>query len=96
MINYVKNIWDWIQADYRSYPSRFAAEFVAWVASVIVAVTMVATLPTPPFLWIYPAFIVTCSLLAWAAWTRRSSGMLANYLLMITIDTVGLARLLFF
>jgi len=92
----VGGIWAWIQEDYRSYPLRFAAEFVAWVVSVAVAITMAVTLPNPPFYWIYPAFIVTCSLLAWAAYTRKSFGMLANYVLMITIDTVGLTRLLWF
>ena len=92
----IQRTWTWIQKDYRSYPLRFAAEFAAWVLSVVVAITMAFTLPNPPFLWIYPAFIVTCSMLAWAAWTRQSSGMLANYLLMISIDSVGLIRLLFF
>jgi len=96
MTQVIQNIWAWIKEDYRSYPLRFAAEFVAWIASVVVAITMAVTLPNPPFLWIYPSFIVTCSLLAWAAWTRQSFGMLANYLLMISIDSVGLARLLFF
>lgn len=96
MIQHIENIWSWIQEDYRSYPLRFAAEFAAWVLSVMVAITMAVTLPNPPFYWIYPAFIVTCSMLAWAAWTRQSFGMLANYLLMICIDSVGLVRLLFF
>jgi len=96
MIDYFFDTLNWIKKDYKSYPLRFAAEFAAWVLSVVVAITMALTLPTPPFLWIYPAFIVTCSMLAWAAWTRQSFGMLANYLLMISIDSVGLIRLLFF
>jgi hypothetical protein len=33
-------------------------------------------------------------LYAWAAFTRRSFGMLANYILLTTIDTVGLIRML--
>jgi len=41
-------------------------------------------------------FITQCAIFAWAAWTRRSTGMLANYLLLVSIDSVGLARLLFF
>ena len=94
MIETIQRTWTWIQEDYRSYPLRFAAEFAAWILSVAVAVTMALTLPNPPFYWIYPAFIVTCSMLAWAAWTRRSFGMLANYLLLTTIDTVGLIRML--
>jgi hypothetical protein len=43
---------------------------------------------------LYPLFIIQCAIFAWAAWTRRSSGMLANYVLLVTIDTVALARLL--
>jgi len=31
---------------------------------------------------------------AWAAYTRKSFGMLANYILLTTIDSVGLARML--
>jgi hypothetical protein len=43
---------------------------------------------------LYPLFILQCAIFAWAAWTRRSSGMLANYVLLVTIDTVALGRLL--
>jgi len=96
MTETIHRTWSWIQEDYRSYPLRFAAEFVAWIVSVVVAIVMAVTLPNPPFYWIYPAFIVTCSLLAWAAWTRKSTGMMANYMLMICIDSVGLVRLIFF
>jgi len=31
---------------------------------------------------------------AWAAWTRGSFGMLANYLLLTAIDSVALSRVL--
>jgi len=31
---------------------------------------------------------------AWAAYTRRSFGMLGNYLLLVAIDSVGLTRML--
>jgi len=30
----------------------------------------------------------------WATWTRKSFGMLANYILLTTIDSIGLLRLL--
>jgi len=33
-------------------------------------------------------------LYAWASWTRKSFGMLANYILLTTIDTVGLLRMI--
>jgi hypothetical protein len=31
---------------------------------------------------------------AWASFTRKSFGMLANYILLTTIDTIGLLRML--
>jgi hypothetical protein len=43
---------------------------------------------------IYPVWIMGCSMYAWAAWTRRSFGMLANYLLLSAIDTIGLIRMI--
>ena len=68
--------------------------FTAWLISVGCAVVMAVTIPHPPFLILYPLFIAGCGMMAWAAWTRRSFGMLANYVLLVTIDTVGLTRLL--
>jgi hypothetical protein len=57
---------------------------------------MALTLPNPPFLILYPLFITQCAIFAWAAWTRRSTGMLANYMLLATIDAVAMIRLVFF
>jgi hypothetical protein len=55
---------------------------------------MMLTLPDPPFLVLYPLFMIQCAIFAWAAWSRQSSGMLANYVLLVTIDSVALIRLL--
>jgi hypothetical protein len=55
---------------------------------------MAVTVPTPPLLILYPFWIAGCAMYAWAAYTRRSFGMLANYILLTTIDTVGLIRML--
>lgn len=84
---------DWIQEDYRSQPVRFCLEVLAWAMSIGCALVMAITVPNPPLIWIYPFFIMGCVIYAWAAWTRRSFGMLANYLLLTTIDIVGLIRL---
>jgi hypothetical protein len=54
---------------------------------------MALTVPTPPLATLYPIWIVGCCIYAWAAWTRKSSGMLANYLLLVTIDSIALLRL---
>jgi hypothetical protein len=84
----------WIRDDFRSHPARFFVELVAWAISIGCSIAMAATVPNPPLLYMYPIWITGCSLYAWAAWTRKSFGMLANYLLLTTIDTVGLIRML--
>jgi hypothetical protein len=94
MINVVYGIFDWIKADFRSHPFRFFIELVAWGISIGCSITMALTVPTPPLLVLYPIWIVGCGLYAWAAYTRKSFGMLANYLLLTTIDSVGLVRML--
>ena len=94
MPNIFAGIFDWIQNDYRTNRFRFAVELLAWAISIGCSITMAATVPTPPLLYMYPIWIFGCAMYAWAAWTRKSFGMLANYLLLVTIDSVGLARML--
>jgi hypothetical protein len=84
----------WIREDWQSNRFRFAVEVLAWAISIGCAITMALTVPTPPLLILYPIWIVGCSLYAWAAFTRRSFGMLANYLLLVAIDITGLLRML--
>ena len=88
------NTLKWIREDYRSNPVRCVLEVFAWILSIGCSVTMAITVPHPPFLILYPLFIIQCGIFAWAAWTRRSSGMLANYGLLVTIDSIALIRLL--
>jgi hypothetical protein len=94
MNNILTGIFDWIRNDYRTNRFRFAVELLAWAISIGCSITMAATVPTPPLLYMYPIWILGCAMYAWAAWTRKSFGMLANYLLLVTIDSVGLARML--
>ena len=95
MNNILINTANWIRKDWKSNPVRCVLEILAWFLSIGCAVTMMLTVPNPPFLILYPLFIVQCIIFAWAAWTRRSSGMLANYVLLVTIDSIALARMLF-
>lgn len=88
------SIFDWIKNDWKSNKVRFIIEVIAWAISIGCSITMALTVPAPPLLVLYPAWITGCALYAWAAWTRKSFGMLANYLLLTTIDTVGLIRML--
>jgi hypothetical protein len=85
---------DWIRDDWTSNRVRFAIEILAWAISVGCALTMAITVPNPPLLMLYPAWISGCAMYAWAAWSRKSFGMLANYILLTTIDIVGLVRML--
>ena len=84
-----------IREDFQSWPMRFSLEVMAWAISIGCSITMAATVPNPPLIWIYPFFILGCAIYAWAAWTRQSFGMLANYLLLVTIDVVGLTRMIY-
>jgi hypothetical protein len=95
MNEFLKPTFEWIKDDWNSHPVRFAIELLAWGISIGCSITMAATVPTPPLLVLYPIWIAGCALYAWAAYTRKSFGMLANYLLLTTIDTVGLIRMVF-
>jgi len=94
MNNILVDISKWIQDDYRTNRTRFAVELLAWAISIGCSVTMALTVPTPPLLYMYPVWISGCAMYAWAAYTRKSFGMLANYILLTTIDSIGLARML--
>ena len=85
---------EWIRNDYVSNRFRFSIELFAWAISVGCSITMAATVPHPPLLVLYPIWITGCAMYAWAAWTRRSFGMLVNYILLTAIDTIGLVRML--
>jgi hypothetical protein len=88
------NTFRWIADDWKSHKIRFLVEVLAWAISVGCAITMALTVPNPPLLVLYPVWIFGCALYAWSSYTRKSFGMLANYLLLTTVDMVGLIRML--
>lgn len=88
------NTFAWIKEDWNSHRVRFIIELMAWAMSIGCAIVMALTVPNPPLMILYPIWILGCSMYAWAAWTRKSFGMLANYLLLTTIDSVGLIRMI--
>ena len=94
MIELLKPTFDWIKHDYTTNRFRFCVELLAWVISIACSITMAISVPNPPLLTLYPIWIFGCSLYAWAAWTRKSFGMLANYMLLVTIDSIGLIRMI--
>lgn len=88
------NLFEWIKDDWKSNRIRFLVELVAWAISIGCSITMALTVPNPPLLILYPIWIAGCAMYGWAAYTRKSFGMLANYVLLTTIDTIGLIRML--
>jgi hypothetical protein len=89
----MSNILKWISNDYESNRVRFCFEVLAWAISIGCSITMALTVPYPPLLILYPIWIAGCSIYAWCAYSRRSFGMLANYCLLVTIDFIGLLRM---
>ena len=87
-------IFSWIREDYKSHKIRFCLEVIALAISVGCSLTMAITVPNPPLLAMYPIWITGCAIYAGCAYSRRSFGMLANYILLVSIDSIGLVRML--
>ena len=94
MNDILTDIFEWIKSDYKTNKFRFIVEVIAWCISIGCSITMALTVPTPPLLALYPIWIAGCAMYAWASYTRRSFGMLGNYILLTTIDSIGLIRML--
>lgn len=90
----ITQILNWAKQDFIVWPLRFILEILAWAMSITCSIIMALTVPTPPFLILYPLFITQCTIFGWAAWTRKSTGMVANYILLVTIDSIAMFRLL--
>ena len=86
--------WHFAKADYNTWPLRFCLELLAWALSIGCSVAMMLTVPNPPLLQMYPVWITGCVIYCWAAWTRKSFGMMANYLLLSTIDIIALIKMI--
>ena len=94
MLDIFQPTLQWIKDDWHSHKFRFIVELLAWAISIGCSITMAVTVPSPPLLALYPVWIAGCAMYAWASYTRKSFGMLANYILLTTIDTYGLVRML--
>jgi hypothetical protein len=94
VLDIFENTLEWIRDDWKSNKFRFVIELLAWAISIGCSITMALTVPNPPLLYLYPVWISGCAMYGWASFTRKSFGMLANYLLLVTIDCIGLIRML--
>jgi hypothetical protein len=84
---------EWIKEDYQSNQIRFFLEAIAWIISIGCTIAVAVYAPYPPMFVLYPFFILQCAIFAYCAWTRNSMGMFANYLLISTIDLIGLIKI---
>ena len=90
----IQATWQFIRRDHAEWPLRFWLEVFAWSLSIGAAVLFAMTVPDVPF---FPYLLMTITgsaVYTWAAWTRGSFGMLANYILLTSIDSVALVMLL--
>lgn len=90
--NATDNVWQYIKTDWKSNRVRFLAETFAWACSVISALLFAFTVPDIPVVPLYSIFISGCVASAYACYTRRSFGLLANATFLVVIDSIGLIR----
>lgn len=93
MIDFFKPTFEWIQSDYKTNRFRFVLEVTAWVLSISCSLAMALTVPNPPLKYLYIPWVISTSVYAGCAWSRRSFGMLANYILLAIIDGIALTRM---
>ena len=91
---FINGVLQYIKHDWKSHRIRFCAEVFAWSCSVVSAIIFAITVPNIPVVPLYSIFIAGCMASAWACWTRRSFGLLANSTFIVIIDGIGLIRYL--
>lgn len=98
MTESVKSWWagakEFIVNDWRSHKVRFVFEMIAWAISIGCSLTYAITVPNLPFIPLYAAFIIGCTISAGCAYSRGSFGIFGNYVLLATIDSTGLIKLI--
>jgi hypothetical protein len=90
----IQDVIHYVRHDWHSNRVRFCAEVFAWACSVVSAIIFAATVPNIPVVPLYTIFIAGCVSSAWACYTRRSFGLMANSVFLVIIDGIGLARFL--
>jgi len=99
MNSLILSVVNFVKEDWASNRVRCVLEIFAWFLSIFCSVVLMVMIPgmsdPGPFIYLYPLFITQCAIFGWAAYTRQSTGMVANYSLLVTIDIIGWGRLLF-
>lgn len=90
----IKNIVEYIRADWQSNPKRFCLELFSWACATGSAITFALTAPDVPFIPLYFVYISGTVSAAWCCYTRGSFGLMINAVFIATVDCCGLVRLL--
>jgi hypothetical protein len=92
------NLWhvftDYVRRDWESSRVRTILEFYGWAITTTSSLVFAFTVPHPPFMFLYPAWLSALFALSYCAYTRGSVGMVALNASMIVIDLIGYGRLL--
>lgn len=83
-----------ILQDWASHKRRFLAESTGMTLSILVALVMMVTTPSPPMLLCYVLWELASALLMLASYSRGSVGFTLLYGGFLVIDSVGLIRTL--
>lgn len=94
MKSLVLSVTDYVKQDWAEDKIRTVLEVIAWVTGIACSLIMALTVPDVPFLLFFPLSVLHCAVFSYCAWTRGSTGMFANYLTLIAIDSLALIRLM--
>lgn len=84
----------YILLDWQTNPWRVVGEIYGWIISGISSLVFAMTVPNPPFLLLYPLWLSGLFVMITCVKSRGSTGLLALYITLAVIDTVGFIRLL--
>jgi hypothetical protein len=88
----MRNLLDYIRQDWQSNPVRFTVEALCWFNNLGIALLVNLTVPDLPYMWLYPMWISCSAAYAWCAYTRKSSGMMATFIMFAVIDSLGFIK----
>ena len=87
IVNFIKNDW-------KSNRIRLIGECVAMICNIGSAITLAVTIHNPNMYMVYGLFLIASLILIFCAYSRKSFGFMALYIMFVLIDGTGLTRLL--
>jgi len=90
----IQHVLKYIVNDWKSHPVRLVLELLNWLGNVTVSTICVFTVPHPPMLLVYPIWFMCIFISIYSTWSRGSFGLLMAALSVLSMDSIGYARLL--